>query len=480
MGVYYPQGVVSLRVILEDFGDKQNAKLQRVHAFSVIAKSLRVNLNSYYEADTFSCEIDFKSFPFDPRSIRSAGVTVHVEDRKRLFKTDNSLNLIQPTSESIIFQGFIDDDEIKLSEDSRIVTLEGRDFTSLLLDQDYLGNEIPLTLPVDKVLRNLLDELEQTKLDPAKAGSGLRIENQTGDAVLPTLAELGLSMASFMGHKNGRPRRSYWDMIQEIVSDAALIAYVSIDRLVISKPRAIYSRADSKIFIYGKNLKELNFKRKLGRQKGFNIRVLSLNVEKKEVIEAKIPLEAKDEWLTDVGIRKGEIKVKKPKIAKDQQSNETVDEPAPYYTFRVRNIASKDHLIEVGQKIFEEVGRQELGGKLVTKEMQTVSRNNNVFDATKFRVGTPIEVLIDQGDLEGLANLQKEPNPSIRRNKIKQFLIANHYDPKVAEAFADSLTKYDTPFYTKSVQFNLEQSSGFTMDIDFINFIEIPRSLAGK
>jgi hypothetical protein len=61
----------------------------------------------------------------------------------------------------------------------------------------------------------------------------------------------------------------YWEVIQDLVGKAALVAYIELDELIIAKPRALYEGTNAKQFIYGKNLKSLEFKRKLGRVKGF-------------------------------------------------------------------------------------------------------------------------------------------------------------------------------------------------------------------
>lgn len=466
MPVYYPQGIMTLRVRLEDHGDTENVNLQELHAFSVVCRRVRVQLNSYLEADTFDAEIDFKNFPFDPRSIRSAGVTIHVEDRKRIFRTNNSLRLLQPTEESIIFQGFADEDNIELDEEKRTVRLEGRDFTSLLLDQEYVGDPIATTKPIDQVIKGLLEELEAT--------AEIEILNQT-NGTLPTISQFSPTFNKEAAVKNGRPRKTYWDMIQSIVEQAGLIGYISLDKFVLSKPRALYNKSKAKKFVYGHNLKSLTFTRKLGRQKGFNIRVLSLDIEKKKVLEAKIPEEATEAWTQDISLPRKRIQV--PNIKPDGTQGEPKD--APFITFRVPNVTNKDQLVSIGEKIFEEVGRQQIEGSLSTKEMVICDKENDFFNATEFRIGTPIEVSIDQGDLEGMPRLLESGSQSNRVNRIKKFLIERCYDPKIALAFAQSLVKFNAVFFTKAVEFTLDQENGWTMDIDFINFIELPQNLAG-
>jgi len=471
MGIYYPQGAVTLRVILEDFGFSSKAKLQKVHTFTAVAKKITVNLNSYREADTFNCTLDFKNFPFDPRAIRACGVTIHVEDRKQMFKTSNALNLLEPKRESIIFIGFADTDKISMSDEERTVNLEGRDFTSLLLDRPYLGKPIQLTKPLDQVIGELLGELEEAK--------ELSVVNETGED-LPVLAKFGENLsAKKSGAKNGRPNRTYWDHIQKLINQAGLIAYISLDKLVITKPRSLYSDDKPKIFVYGENVKDLEFERKLGRQKGINVRVLSLNFGTKEVIEARIPKEATQEWAKDIGIPLKEVTI--PQVdTNGKRVPEGQEKPAPYITFRVRNITNKDELIKVGEKIYEEVGRQQIEGSLTTKEMQICDKNNNFFNATQMRIGTPIELDINQGDLKGLPDLQKGGNKNTKKAAIKKFLIRQCYDDRVADAFSEALVNFDTPFFTQEVEFSLDQETGWQMRINFVNFINLPRSLAGK
>lgn len=468
MGVFFPQGVMTLRVVLENNGDESIENLNKVHTFTVLCKNLKVNLNSYREADTFDVTLDYKSFPFDPRTIRSAGVTIHVEDKGRLFDQNNQAQFIEPSEQNTIFQGFVDEDKIDLNDDNRTVNLSGRDFTSLLIDREYIGPPIQLTSPLDVIFRELLDQSPATRLN---GRNGIRINNQTGGP-LPIIANFGASREADSTVKNPKRGRSYWDHIQDMTAQAGLISYISLDELIITRPRTLYNRDQSKLFVYGQNLTNLSFERKLGRQKNFNVRVISYDIEKKNLIEARIPENASANWARDIGINRKRIQV--PTLNTKGEKGEPQD--APFITFRIRDVSNYDQLVEVGQGIFEETGRQQIEGRLTTKEMQVCDVNNNFFDATSFRVGVPIELLIDAGDLQGLPELT-EGNQAVNRNRIRQFLITRCYDPQIAEALAESLTRFDTPFYTKEVEFTLDQENGFSMEINFINFITLTSDL---
>jgi hypothetical protein len=517
--IYYPQGVISLRVLFEDFST-QSVRLQNSYAWTVVAKNLKVNLNSYMEADTFSATIDYRNLPFDPRIIRSCGVSIYLENKKQIFDLNSGrgLDAITPSKDNIIFQGFADTDKMELSEDDRTITLEGRDFTALLIDREYLGDPIAPIDRVDVLLQALVNQLPQTKVDPTQPGSGLTVVPLgLNEEDIPRLSQLAPGKGPFDGQINPRSKRSYWDMIQQIVNNSGLIAYVSLDQLVLTKPRNLYDRKQSKVFVYGKNVKDLSFERKIGRQKGFNVRVVSINTEQKEVLEARIPEEATEEWSRDTGVIRQAVTMPVPKAPAvgNQEQGETFTklpsfltgpvakpsgepiveekkaEPAPYITFKIANIADKDHLVKIGEKIYEELGRQQIEGRLSTLEMKVYTEETRTtFDATKFRVGTPIEIRIDHGDLEGLnavrrpaaRNNDKDDPKSMAetRQRILSFLKRRGYgqtNAKIAEAMADALTQFDTPFFTKAVEFTLDHEQGFSMELEFINFIEISKHL---
>lgn len=495
MGVYYPQGIVSLRMRFEDFGDKENPKFKKEYEVTCYAKSFNVQINDYTKADTFSMTLDFKKFPYDPRLLRACGVTIFLEDREKLFESNNALNVIKPNNDNIIFIGFADSDKIMFNENDRIVTLEGRDYTSLLIDLPYFGGPIATNLPVDQVISNLLKEKEQTR--------DLVLDKRLpANYELPIAASLEADLSPMAGAKNQRRDDSYWEIIQRLVNDTGLICYVELDKLVLTTPRNLYDRKKAKIFAFGRNITDLGYERKLGRQKGFNVQVVCFNSRLKSQVSAKIPLEASQEWADDMGIKKEEVKVPKavafqfaqqPTKAGEDAKKTPVqtaaeakpDEAAPYLTFKVAEskVTSKEGLVAIGEKIFEEISRQQIEGSFETSEMMVGDAEGGKFSAMKMRVGTPIEVIVDGSDLEGIKKIikKKQGNTEIDNNtnkkEMKTFLLNRGFKPDIADALSETWGKVDTPFFTKSVEFTLDQDSGFKMKIDFINFITIPQAL---
>lgn len=472
MGVYYPQSAMSLRVRWEDFGDKQSEALQKTYSLPILARRINVHINDYTQADTFDAEIDYKQFPFDPRCIRAIAVTIHAQNMEAVFLQNNALKQIIPSRENTIFMGFADDESIRFDDEKRTIRLEGRDFTSLLIDKKYPKGTIPLDQRLDVVLRGILSELRETQ--------AIQLDNRVGGE-LPVIASFWGDKSEGSGKKNVKRDESYWDVIQDIVGRAGLIAYIELDKLVLSRPRVLYNKSATKVFVYGFNVKNLEFKRKIGRRKNFNIVVRSLNVESKEVLEAKIPLEATNEWSDATGIANQEVKVQE--LDKDGKPVAEADaKPAPYISFKIPNVANKEKLIEIGEAIYEEIGRQQIEGSFSTKEMEIRFNKLDVdgiqtptiedFNILSLRNGTPLAIVIDAGDLKDISRISNV-------GERKKFLLQRGYEEAVAQVFAETLGKYSNIFYTRSVRFMMDSEQGFSTDIEFVNFIETSSKFAG-
>lgn len=431
MSFFFPQAVVTLRVRWETFGTN-DALISKTSELTAVAKRLTVNINDYTEADTFDCELDYRNFPFDPRCIRALGITVHMEDRKAVFKKSGALDLLVPKentydsegkvlSGNTKFVGFADEESIDFDESNRVVRFEGRDYTALLIDAPYTGKALDLNRPLDTIISGLLQELESTR--------DIQVINRTGGS-LPNIGSYSPDFNALSGQKNGVKNENYWDVIKNIVSRAGLICYIELDKLIISKPRVLYGDKNIYQFIYGNNLKKLGFKRKLGRQKGINVLVRSVNLANKAepVLTVKIPEEANASWCTEIGVAREPQKIEK--LGKD---GKPVEETAPYLSFNVPDIVNKDALIEKGQGIWEELGRQQIEGSLSTKDMMQIQieqdKKESTYDLTKIRNGTAIKIEIEQGDLKGLMR-EKTEGARVR------FLLSRGYENDVARAFA--------------------------------------------
>lgn len=464
MAVYYPQAAIVLRVTWEDFGT-DDPVLQQTELFNILPKSVTVTINDYKEADKFEASIDYSAFPFDPRCMRAIGVQICMEDVKRLYDQANKNVTITPSPDNTVFTGFADSNRMTFDDSTRTVTIEGRDFTSLFTDQKRIvPTPVPLSNKIDAVIQALIDE-------QGEATEQIVVENRTGSE-LPVLSALAPDFNPFSGQKNMKKNQKYWDLMMNILGKVGLIGFIELDRFVITKPQNIYEKKQMKQFIWGKSLKDLEFTRRVGRMKNFNVLVRTLNTSKKpaEIIEAKIPLEAVD---PDFIKQHGNTEQAKIELDKDGKKVEP-PKPADYYTFFVKDVLDKNTLIGIGENVYDEISRQQIEGSLKTFEMEIPEEKDGLsVQMVKFntiRNGTAIRIYLDQSELAAINS------DSSKAEKIR-FLVNRGYPRKLAQSFASSLERINTAFYTQSVTFHLDSDSGFEMDLNFINFIDIDAAL---
>ncbi len=486
MSFYYPRAAVKLRILPEDFKLTSDAVNQTPIEVLVLPKKVSITRNDYKTADTFNMKLDYKNFPFDPRIIRSCGVVIYMEDMQGPDK-------IVPSRDNTVFAGYVDTETVSFDEMNQEVSFEGRDFTCLLIDQKYAINKpVSEQMPLDVAIKEFLGQVP--------ALQQLKIENRTGSTELPSLSSFYPAHADPLnGQRNPGSKESYWSMIQDACNRASLVCFMELQTLVITVPRnQSETRNDDIKFIYGKNVKKLEFKRKLGRLKNINISVRSR--AGKEVIIAKIPLEAEQSWCDAFGIKKEEVIVpqllptgliddqsKGSKVSGDQfvdHAKGVAGQPAPYLSFNIDNVADHAQLVKIGQSTYEQYSLQQLEGTLETREMLGHGPSKNVtgavsqkaqpgirsnqakkYDLTKIKKGQSISIEIDTDDLGHISRFQ---DYSTRL----QYLVNHGYNKKVASIFASSLGKFSPRFFIKSCTISLDSETGFELSINFINILD--------
>lgn len=495
MSYYYPQGAVELRILPEDYKLVSDATLQATRTLRIQARDITVKVNDYKTTDTFSLEIDYKHFPFDPRTIRACGVVIFMQDMEGVYKDDGSVNTIVPNGPTkvnpdipnAVFIGFADDETIEFDDLRRTVRLEGRDCTALLIDQKYAENA-PISLNVT------LDVAIQTLIATFPATKNIAVINNTGDT-LPTLAQYYPDFGSpLAGQKNPGKHESYWEIIQDIANRAGLICYMGrsltpggtiVPAIILSTPKNQIVKAangetvdDIKV-IYGINVKNLKLKRKLGRFKGFNLQVRSR--VGKDVLIAKIPEEATVEWGVGFGFQLSLTQtsnfdpVQVPVLKPDGSLDTTQTHVAPYITFPVPNVGNKDALIKIGQTTYEQYSMQQLEGSFDTFEMlgRGTTKDSNVdnkasfkvYDLTQIKKGQTICLEIDADDLDEISRLSSVETRT-------EYLKDRNYDPVVAAIFAKTMGKFSPRFQIKNYVMNINQTNGWKLTIEFQNVVD--------
>ncbi len=484
MSVYYPQAVVSLEMIWEDWGQPGIIET-RSNILVLTPKNLEVQINNYKEADTARITLDYKTFPFEPRVIRTIKVTAYMANMEglldeklqpiRLFPlnpkdtSDASIKKYQEQlKDRVVFVGFADESTIQFNRDTREVVIECRDQTSLLIDTKHSKSILDLNLGLTALIQKILRTYKSTE----PLADRIEFRPPELETSVPNLAAASTDIGD--AKKNSRKSESSWDVIVDLCNRVALVPFIELDKLIITRPKVIYNYSDKILFVWGKNITNMRIKRKIGRNKGLNIIVRSLVVDNisakgEHVIQVKYPFD----------------KTGKAQTVKKIVDGKVEEEEAPYHVFFLPQIGDRQKLLERAEDIWEEMARQEIEGTISTKCMvlcqgtknNAESQNIKQISAMDIKMGSPIDVKIDTKDLEALSQVRGKGIGAMRDK-----LIELCYPPQVANALANTyelMRKIATPLYTKKVTFKISASQGFAMDIDYINFIELDEALAG-
>ena len=472
MSLYYPKCVAQLDAILYDYGD---ASQKKEFHFFITPLSTSVNINSYNLADTFSMTVRFEDLPFDPRLLRALRVSIAITDLKRLRNLSHEELRADP--EKVIFIGFADTHSIRFDHSERVITFDGRDYTSFFIDQNYPNKEIDLKRPVKSVIEDLIKQIP--------GAEKIRVDDQSGQAI----KSVAKSLPSF-NLLTGKPttdgqfhyvsqNRTYWDVIVSLAESAALIAYMDRDKLVLSTPRILYSAGSKKKtlqFVYGLNLMELGFSRNLGRKKKFNLALRSFDVRTGAENTVYIPRDAEKAWTAALGINKANAMVKSVNT-----TGVAIEKAAPFFSFAFAN-KTKEELIQLGQKIYEEFIRQQLEGEMVTREMRVNDSQGAEFDLTKIRVGTPVFIDALQEDIQYILRAGAD-GAKITDGQRSSYLSRKGYNETAADALIKAISrgtgKLRPLFYTREAQIDMGQD-GFELRIGFVNYIQVSDIVDGK
>ena len=516
MGVWYPQAGLLLTVRWEDQKPvdtdaslrsldrrRELRELQTLRPgepFRIQPQNVTVDLNSYAEADSFRATLDYKNFPFDPRTIRSVHVTVHMEDMKGVDRR------IVPSLQNLVFVGFCDNSSIDMDETDRTVMLEGRDLTSLFLDLKKPGffkinwkntfeQELRRIVNFVPGAKNIMVEVDPPlpgeigkKIDPERKkikeyGSSKEnllenkenaedIENQREEAkknrdnFAKSVAKDGSNL------KPTRKEANFWDVITALAADLGYIAYMDRGILRARTPRNFYSDNNPTQYIYGHNLASVNFERKTGRKKKTNLLLTSVDNARNRPIKVKIPQDvtAADgfgDFINKFGSPQEKVdgKMKPVFIEKyDEKGKFVENQEAETLSFPVPTVKDRISLIAKGVSIYEEIIRQHLEGEFATHDMLFFKRNGEMMDISKISVGDYVNIGMRMDDLDKIKDIKREPDR-------RAYLESVGYPGQVAREFARTLSSFKYNFFLRSVRFSVDPN-GFTMGGTIINIIE--------
>lgn len=424
MTSYHPRCQALLSVVLDGRGGGDSAPLL-VEATPISATVCR---NGYHDADTWSLEFDARALPFDPEIIRSAAAFVYMYAADGL---DDRREWAVPAYEMV--RGLADDGEIHLSDDGQTVTMEGRDYTGLLLDAEWDPRKrIPFGGPLDETIQDIAD---------AAAPPGTRARFEVVWDSLEPVPRAGAAHRSTK--KKGlwvKPGKSYWDVIYELAISNGFIAYVQGEEIIVTDPntqtRATLEQAPK--LVYGRNLDSLSVSRRLTKERVPQIKLVAWDPGSGKHVEVVFP--DRGEKVTDgLGNKKDEVLVF----------------PAP------KGVRDRDTLRRIARARHANLARAESTYRAETIHLESLDGQ----DLLRLQAGSPVSLIFDPFNGEQMRALTSAQRV--------EHLIALGYSPRLAAFVADRFDRLDQfrqPYYTTEVEYRWSIDDGLTIAIEAKNY----------
>lgn len=441
------------------------------------------------QGKTLNVELTFGDAPFDPRVIRSCAVEYYLgcitpEEYQRglagevrgqsatplsyLMCPDEYVDRYGRTRTNLRFQGWVDvwDADWPMT-DSPTVRLTCTDNTRLVIDQDAPPKlTIDAGQPIDAAVADYLSNFPQFR------GLAVEYRPSVDSSRVPVLKD-SLARTKYQPNLGPTPSGSklkVWDYITDVCGTIGHVCYFDGVTIVIQRARTLYNSSlparptdpftgrilpsgrqlDRRTYIYGRNIEEMSVARKFTVNAPQNIEVRSYDTASKKTIVARFPVS---------GERQSSPK---PGDASNQK----------WTVVRVTGIRSQTVLQLAAQSIYEQLGRNELGVRLVTKNLGSFGGDNLDPDALDLEPGdaVDVEVLREASGLNTTTDVQ-----DAIRVRPAEFLRSLGYGDDLAKAYAAAVSQIGLPttYRTKSVGLDWSNDDGVTIDLELVNFIEV-------
>jgi len=552
--VYSP---LVLNADIRSDANKLNSILNRVPL------SCSVELPAYRAAGSFKMEIEYADLPIDPRLARSASVeiymgTVDPSDFSTGMVTvepDGSrssiLNTIGPGNarkEDFLLGVFqVDSWHVSHTGAGSRVSLEGRDMRSIFLDTEIdvrAFKSLDLSLPIDKLVQQIISLHPYGKGNP-KGRGGFTVHLQEGDFIdgVPkvgstpfTKVRQKVADGSAVSKPQGGEKLNFWDLITKYCFLVGCIPYFQADRLFIRRSLDLFQQRQGddpflsgvirktpfaggsqrttetgvgfgvRRSVYGRDVLEYNFDRKLTGIKRPTIEIVSVDQgsKKRGAKDIRVRWPEKTAAAGARGVSGGEKSKKGEKVvgkvaasSKTSVSVSGQDAQEEIMRFPVKGITDKDQLRGIAKAIREEIMRGEMGGSITTKSLASFGTNpsdpvsgNRDPDMLRLRPGDAVEILVDTRSVSSQA-----PNVSSytdsRRNTFDEEVkaleqkfgsrnIAADMARVIVAQSRGGILQLQTFFRVSVVRFEWAKDSGISISFDFQNYVEARDAVAGS
>lgn len=434
--IFYPRCRAILRILFETFDGGID---ETIHSYDVIPESVEVSRNTLREADTFKMDIDFSDFPFDPRALRQVHVTIALGQRI----DGNPAEDLRFSSSQQAFIGYVDEPKTSLQGSNEVVSLSGRDYTSLFLDHAWRAQDtINIASPLGLIIRRIMEKVTGAE------NMMLRFADDNSRFSVPS-SVVGRDIFVPRGKKDDA-----WTILADICDIFGLLPVIEFDELVIKSAKEFNDQHP--VFLYGENLLRLEYKKKFNENRTKQIRVVCWDEQANETREAIFP--------------QNPIILEK-KINSDGVTVSQV--AANILPFTVFGSYSQNDLKAIAENIYRESAREQVEGMLETKDLLDLTfegddRSERDRLLTRLGNGDQLTVILGRGDEESIIGLPES------EAVLKLTAGANGMDRGVARALVAAFNRVknkSTTFYIKQAVHRWSRTQGYMLQCTFINLV---------
>lgn len=375
-------------------------------------------------ADQASVEILWENLPLDSRTLQGARLTVYAADVEH-----PNVELSITNTAAVRFVGFVDTID-NTHRDGSTVRLRARDYRGRLID-----SRMPALKSV-RVDRDLVDIMKD--LAGQLAGySAFGVEYGEGIPATKPSDHTGRKIHAL------RKNATIWQTMVEICASVGLMPNYVLDRLVIDDPEPA-TVARNRIFLYGRNLKSLDYRRDLNPQKDEAITLRAWGRDARRRVEVTFPAS----------------------LPSEQTAGKKVKKVSSSRGFLIPGAYSPAQLKALAERIYRSTQRGQLTGSFDTKTMLDLDDQ----EILNLRSGNNVTI--------GVRSFENASVLGMTESELDAWLRQQGLDPKVAASLARgwSLRAFDNPergitFFVKSARHMVEASQGYSLRVNFEAFI---------
>jgi len=461
MTIYRPRAIAQLDVPYlgtARMRSRQEASKETITLLLPIS-GFSVENNNHNHADTCRVTLDWRDSSIDTRLLDDGVLTVFCAN------ADDYGNFT-PSEDNTIFIGHVRNAERELEEgEAGTLTLEVLDYTGLFLDAKPFGSSgIPhYSDTLEGAWRRICSQTPGAAVlaDRLRAiGDDIDLNGTLGKAVSERFAKLSRVPT--------HPDTDAWAVWQQCCGMLGLISFIDQDVCIVTSASNYYTESDPPVLSWGGNLCSMSESRVNVDVKG-GIGLVSFDPLTGKTLEAFYP---------PIGDERVQRKLTGAKQKKKPPPPALSGERDKRHIFTFWGVTDPGMLAIIAERVWQQISRQELFGKLETPHMFVKTARGRDFNLLKLRSGDDIRVEFDQGQKQYLSNLLTETARII-------YLMNRGYAKDAATLLAknvDALVELGSTFYVDSVRKELqltEDGGTFRVEISYINKIEVSDGAVG-